>query len=853
MLLKHKGFTFVAVLSLALGIGANTALFSVMDAVLLRTLPVKEPERLVLFEWQSGSAFRTNGMRGSFVGGEPGTRRANMFRYDIIQKMKQARAATADDPLSDLFVFAPIFELTAVTSGQAEVVRGQAVSGGYYTGLGVQPILGRAILDEDDNATAPPVVVITHQYWQERFGGDPNVVGKQLKLNQTPFTIIGVTPPGFVGALQVSDRPTVTVPLAFEPELLGQRSGMARSDKPDIWWLNLMGRLKPGAKPEQARDILNGAFQAMALEVMPPPRKENEPAKLDPKDYPRLVVRSGSQGLMESRQIYSATIYGMFGVVAVVLLIACANVANLLLARASLRGPEIGIRLAVGAGRYRLIRQLLTESVLLALLGGALGTLFAFWGKSALVALTDRDSNFLPEKIDPSINWRVLIFTTAVSLLTGILFGLAPAWRATNHDLATSMKQGRRTTGAVSRLSKALVVAQVALSLLLLVGAGLFIRSLINLQQVNLGFNQENLLLFAIGPQQGGYKEERLTQFYERLFDRLDNLPGVRAATFGRVPLIAHFTWNTNVLLPGETEKSGADHLANRQMIRENYFTAMQIPFLRGRTFTPRDDKNAPLVSVVNQTFSRKYFPEGDALGKRVSEDGGKHELEIVGVVADSKYNSQREDMEPLLYTPWRQQEKEIGEMYFVLRAAGEPTALMSSVRQAVRELDPNLPLTEVGTQVERSRRSLGQERLYARLLTFFGGLALLLAAIGLSGVLAYSVAQRTNEIGIRMALGARAVDVLRLVIWQGMKLALIGVVVGAAGGYALKRVMASHAFGPRSWQQQMAGKLYGVNGADPTTFIVIASVLALVALFACWLPARKASQVDPLDALRHE
>src|SRR5262252_7488903 len=464
MLLKHKGFTFVAVLSLALGIGANTALFSVVDAVLLRTLPVKEPNRLVLFEWEAGSAFRTNGMRGSFRSSTGGMRGASMFRHDIIEKMRQARAAATDGPLSDFFAFAPVFGLTAVANDQAEDVSGQFVSGGYYTGLGVQPVLGRAITDADDNAAAPPVVVLSHHYWQERFGAKLDVIGQQIKLNQTPFTIIGVTPPGFTGALQVDSRAAVTVPLAFEPLLLGERSGMGRAGRQDVWWINLMGRLRPGARLEQARDSLNGAFQAMALEVMPPPRRENEPAKLDPKDYPRLVTLGGGQGLMESRQRYSATIYGLFGVVALVLLVACANVANLLLARASLRGPEIGVRLAVGAGRWRLIRQLLTESVLLASLGGALGVVFAFWGKSALVAVSGRDTSFLPANVDLSLNWRVLAFTLIVSLLTGILFGLAPAWRATSPDLTTAIKLGRRGAGAVSRLSKGLVVLQVALS-----------------------------------------------------------------------------------------------------------------------------------------------------------------------------------------------------------------------------------------------------------------------------------------------------------------------------------------------------------------------------------------------------
>jgi predicted permease len=865
MLLKHKGFTLVAVLSLALGIGANTSLFSVVDAVLIQTLPVREPSRLILYEWESGSAFRTNGSRGSSNPKPPGIRGASMFRYDVIEKMRQARATATEDPLSDFFAFAPVYGLTAVANEQAETVRGQAVSGGYYTGLGVQPILGRGITDADDNAAAPAVVVISHQYWQERFGGKPDVIGQQIKLNQTLFTVIGVTPPAFTGALQISDRPAVTVPLAFEPVLLGERTGMARAgrpaeagrpaqpDRPGYWWINLMGRLKPGATLEQARDSLNGAFQAAALEVMPPPRRDNEPAKLDPRDYPRLVARSGSQGLMESRQRYSATIYGLFGVVALVLLIACANVANLLLARASLRGPEIGVRLAVGAGRWRLIRQLLTESVLLASLGGALGVVFAFWGKRALATLANRDTSFLPTDIDLSINWRVLAFTVTASILTGILFGLAPALRASGVDLTAAINQGRRSTGAVSRLSKGLVVLQVALSLLLLVGAGLFIRTLYNLQRVNLGFNQENLLLFGLNPGQGGYREERLTQFYQRLFERLDTLPGVRAATFSSVPLIANNIWNSSILLSGETERTATQRSANRQTIRENYFTAMEIQLLRGRVFTEQDNLSAPKVAIVNQTFSRWFFPNDDALGKRIRGGDNDPEIEIVGVVADTKYNSQRREIEPLLYKPWRQEVDAIAGMTFVLRTTSEPTALAASVRQTVRELDGNLPVSEVGSQVARSQRTLGQERLYARLLSFFGALALILAAIGLSGVLAYSVAQRTNEIGIRMALGASQSDALRLVIWQGMRLVLLGLLAGAACGYGLKRLLATEYFSPRSWQRQMSEQLYGVSGTDPLTFAIIAALLTIVALVACWLPARKAARVDPLAALRHE
>jgi predicted permease len=853
MLLKHKGFTAVAVLSLGLGIGANTALFSVVDAVLLKSLPVREPERLVLFEWQAGRAFRTNGMSGtSNVPGPPGTRGLSLFRYDVFEKMQQACAATPASPLSDFFAFAPISEMTAVVGNQAEIINGQAVSGGYYAGLGVRPVLGREITDEDNKPSAPPVVVLSHEFWQERFGADPAAVGRQLKLNNQSFTIIGVTPPTFTGTLQVDQHPAITVPIACEPLLRDKESRLGTANQPGVWWLDLMGRLKPGATYEQARESLNGTFQAAALEVMPPPRKENEPAQLDPKDYPRLIAESGSRGMLDRRRAYSTTIYGLFMAAALVLLIACANVANLLLARAALRGPEINVRLAVGAGRWRLVRQLLTESVLLAVLGGTAGTLLAFWGTSALLALT-RDTRFLPNDVGSDLNWRVLVFTLAISLLAGVLFGLAPAWRATGLDLATALKQGGRATGAVSRLSKGLVVAQVALSLLLLVGAGLFIRTLYNLRRVDLGFNQENLLLFRLQPQRGGYEDERLLQFYQQLFARLDHLPGMRAATFGRVPLIADDNLVNVILLPGETEKTADEHVTNRQVARENYFATMEIPLLSGRGFTAQDDRHAPRVAIISQTFARRFFPDEDAIGKRVTITHDKREVEIIGVVADTKYMSQREEIKPLLYTPWQQEAAVIGEMNFALRTASEPTALAAAVRQVVRELDGNLPVTEVSTQTARSQATLGQERLYARLLSFFGGLALLLAAIGLSGVLGYSVAQRTNEIGIRMALGAEAGHVLRLVIWQGMKLVVMGLAIGASGGYALSRLLASQYFASSSWQRQMVDQLYGVKGTDPVTFVVIGALLTLVALVACWLPARRAAKVDPMVALRYE
>ena len=854
MLRRSPGMTAVAVISLALGIGANTALFSVVDAVLLQTLPVEEPERLVLFEWQSGRPFRLSGASGtSNVDVPQGQRGLSLFRYDVFQQMQKSQAAATQNPVSELFAFGPIPEVTAKIGDQPEVIDGQAVSGNYYAGLRVQPRLGRTIDVDDDRPDAAPVVVLSYPFWQQRFDANPGVIGQQLKLNQQSFTIIGVTPPEFTGTSQVGYRPAVTIALALEPQLRGEDSMLGSTTKPGVWWLNLMGRLNPGATYEQARESLNGAFQTSALTVMPPPRKANDPVQLDPKDYPRLTSQAGSRGMLDRRKVYAPTIYGLFIVVALVLLIACVNLANLLLARASLRGSEIKVRLAVGAGRWRLVRQLLTESLLLATLGGVAGVLFAYWATGALSAFTNKQAGLLPGGVDLSLNWRVLVFTLAVSLVTGVLFGLAPAWRATSLDLSTALKRSGRTTRGMSRLSKGLLVAQVAVSGLLLVGAGLFIRTLYNLQRVELGFNPENLLVFRLQPDQAGYKDERLVRFYQQLFDRLDHLTGVRAATFARVELVANYNWFDEVLLPGETVANAASHETMLQMVRENYFATMEIPLLRGRGFTVQDDERAPTVVIVNQTFAHQFFPGDDVLGKRVRFTDNDRELEIVGVVADTKYGSQREKIEPMLYRSWQQYPADLGEMHFALRTTGEPTALAAQVREVVRDIDDNLPITELGTQSARAQTTLGQERQYARLFSFFGAVALALAGIGLFGVLAYSVSQRTKEIGVRMAFGAQVKSVIAMVVWQGMKLVLLGLAVSSLIGYLMVRLLNSEYFGPESWQQKMKEQLYGVTLSDPLTLIVIASLLTLVALIACWLPARRAAKVDPLVALRYE
>lgn len=854
MLRRSPGMTAVAILSLALGIGANTALFSVVDAVLLRTLPVQDPEQLVIFEWVSGRTFRLSGMSGtSHVKTDPGQRGLSLFLYDVFEQMQKTQADSTESPLSDLFAFGPLSEITANVGDQPEVINGQAVSGNYYNGLRVHASLGRTITVEDDQKNAAPVVMLSYKFWQERFAGNPSIIGQQLKLNQQSFTIIGVTPPAFNSTLQVGYIPSITIPLAAEPHLRGERTNLGSASEPGVWWLNVMGRLKPETTQEQARESLNTAFQTSALTAMPPPRKANQPAQLEPKDYPRLIVEPGSQGMLDRRKAYAPTIYGLFIVVALVLLIACVNLANLLLARAALRGPEIKIRLAVGAGRWRLIRQLLTESLLLATLGGAVGVLFAFWFKGALSAFTNDDNGLLPSGVELTLNWRVLGFTLAVSLVTGILFGLAPAWRATSLDLNSTLKQSGRTTGSMSRLSKGLLVVQVAISALLLVGAGLFIRTLYNLQSVDLGFNQDNLLIFSVQPERNGYKDEQLLRFYQQLFDRFDHLPGLRSATFGHVPLIANDNWFFDFILPGEVVGTAPERHTMLQVIRENYFTTMEITLLRGREFTTQDDSHGPAVAIVSKTFQQRFFPNEEILGKRITLNYNKREVEIVGVVADTKYQSQRKELEPLLYTPWQQEATEIGVMFFSLRTVNDPTALATQVREVVHKLDNDLPVTDVSTQSARSELTLAQERLYARLFSFFGALALALAGIGLFGVLAYSVSQRTREIGVRMAFGAQVWNVISMVIWQGMKLVFVGLAISMLAGYGLVRLLDGKYFGPHTWQQRMKEQLYGVTISDPLTLIVIALLLTLVALIACWLPARRAAKVDPLVALRYE
>ncbi len=843
MLVKHPGFTVVAVLTLALGVGANTALFSVVDAVLLKKLPVADPDRLVLF---SATWDRERFSPGSYNGSnqrDPSTGLTNGTSFPLMtfERFRQNKGT-----LSDAFAFASV-DLNMNTGGQAEVVSGQVVSGNYYSTLGVPALVGRTINDADDNAGTTPVAVLSHRFWQSRFSGDRAVVGRQVNLNNVAFTVIGVTPPGFEGTGQVGSSQDLSIPLALEPQVAGERSYMKG---PGIWWLRLMGRLQPGVSLQQAKATLEGVFTQSVLDHRAARQAQLKTTlrPLDQKDFPRLVVDSGSQGEMNARRSMAIQLRLLFGVVGLMLVLACANVANLLLVRASSRQREIAVRLAVGASRWRLIRQLLTESLLLSLLGGGLGIVFALWMKDGLLTVAAGGTRE-QAVLQPQLDLRVLVFTLALCCLTGIVFGVVPALRATRLDLTPTLKDSARGSSAQTRswLSKSLVVAQVSITVLLLIGAGLLIRTLRNLQHVDTGFNAHNLLLFSVEPRLIGYKEERLANLYQQLADHIEAVPGVQSVSFSRHALLALGATSSSVYLPG-AKTSPEGHLVSGgdlkiHNVRENFLQTMEIPVLLGRSFSAQDDEKAPKVAVVNQTFARTYLGTDNPVGKLFSLDSEKPgEIEIIGLARDTKYTSQRDDIQPTAYINWKQSLWSMGFSTFEVRTTTDPASFVSAIREAVRNVEPNLPLNNIKTQIAQADETMEMERLLAKVLMLFGMLAQLLAAIGLYGVLAYSVSQRTHEIGIRMALGADRRKVMNMVLKQGMSLTLVGVALGLGSAYVLSKYLES-----------LTSMLFGVKPRDPLTFVTIAVLLTIVALVACFIPARRATRVDPLVALRYE
>jgi len=814
MLMKNPGLTSIAALTLALGIGANTAMFSLIDAVLLKSLPVRQPDELVSLSGE----YSFHGLRV-------------MREYDQVS--------------TGLAAFTDV-RLGVSIAGQGEpTVLGHLVSGNYFSVLGVHPIIGRLLVDDDDRAPgAHPVAVISHGYWNRRFGADPDIVGKTISLAGMPFTIIGVTPPEFFGA-EVGRSPDVFAPVMMAPQFIDAPPGSSSILEADNYRIfTLFGRLKPGVTGTQAAAGLEAPFRQVRDELAKA-FSGGKPWVAEQISRETLAVTSFSGGLSQLRRQFSKSLLILMTVVVLVLLIACANLANLLLARASGRKKEIAVRLCLGAGRWRLIRQLLTESLLLATMGGILGLLFASWGRQLLLALMSTGST--PISLDVRTDYRVLGFTGAVSILTAILFGLMPAFRATRVDLSPALKDNARGLGGGifrNHLGKALVVSQVALSVILIAGAGLFVRTLYNLNHQRTGLKHENVLAVRVEPKGSDNKHAnsaRLSQIYLALIERVEALPGVSSATLSNPSPFSRGSFDA-AFRPGQLRVDGLPAADQNPVqiaqVYPRYFATLGISLLSGRDIQLSDcSADAPKVVVINKTLARRVFQNADPLGRRLGRAG--EEFEVVGVVDDVKFGSLREEFASVIYYPFPNGPTGRGQMTLQARTTGDPSALAPAIRAEVRRIDESMAVFDVRPLSAFIAATIVQERLLTMLLSFFGLLAMLLAAIGLYGVIAYSVSQRTQEIGVRISLGARSRDVLRLVIGQGMKLVLIGVIMGLAAAFGLTRLLKT--------------LLFGVSATDPLTFAVIALLLILVALLACYLPARRATKVDPMIALRCE
>jgi predicted permease len=813
LLIKQKAITAVAIVSLAVGIGANTALFSLIDAMLLKKLPVHNPDDLVLFNWSAVQAGMDLPLSITFDGNrtDPGTGRTtwDSFSYRVFEQFR-----TSNKTLSAIFAFARIYRANIVADGNAEIGDGELVSGGYFNGLGVSTIAGRPIQDSDDNTAAAPVAVLGYRYWQQRFGLDPAIVGKTLKVNNVSLTVIGIAPPDFSGTLQVQDSPDIYVPMALEPLLVSPNGG-GPIEMPDWWWLQIMGRVRPGVSPEQVRGNMDGVFQQNVREIS----GNKSPSPFSP----TLEVVSGSRGLYSSRETYSQPLMILMVIMGLVLLIACVNVANLLLARAATRQREIVTRLSIGATRLRLIRQLLTESVVLASLGGSLGIVFGYWGKDLL--LKWGPWGIQSEQVTVRMDLRVLGFAIAISVFTGILFGIVPAMRSVRTELAPALIQNARTLSAGrTRVSKSLLVLQVAMSLVLMVGAAFFIQTLWKLKHVDVGFDTGNVLLFKIDPTLNRYPVAQFTTAMEQITERLQAIEGVRGVTVSDSALIAD---GGNF---GSRNRS--DVRAAMLGIRWNFFQTMGVPVVSGRSFTPQDNAIAPKVALINETLARRYFPDANPVGKRVWD------AEIVGVVRDTKIGSVRRDIPPAVFTPYLQERPR--RMTFQIRFTDAARALIPAFRNVVKQVDSNLPVYDIRTLEEQvDRTQLSQAILFANFASAFGAVALFLVCVGLYGVTSYNVARRTHEIGIRIALGAKTSTVRTMVMQEILFLVLVGVGLGLAGALTLTN--------------KIRTMLFGITPNDPMTVFMAIAVLVGVAAFSGYLPARRASKVDPMIALRYE
>jgi len=832
VLAKNPMFAAVAVLTLALGIGANTAIFTLLDQVLLRLLPVKEPQQLVLLT-----------MRGRHYGSNWG---GNAISYPMYRDFQDH-----NEVFSGMFCRFPT-QVSLTFGGQAERVDAELVSGSYFQVLGVTTALGRAFTPEVDRlANGAPLVVLSYSYWKQRFAGDPAILGKTLTVNKHPMTVIGVAQAGFDG-VELGYSPKLFIPVMMQQEVLIVPTNMLTDRR--TRWVNAFGRLKHGVSQKVAKASLQPFMHSM-LE-----NEVREAAFAHASAYDReqflkctIDVLPGSQGRASFRRELSTPLWVLMAITGVVLLIACANLANLLLARATGRQKEIAVRLAVGASRGRIVSQLLVETLCLSALGGLAGMALAFWADKALMAIyLPADSSGLSISAAPDL--RILLFTLVVTVATGLIFGLVPALKTTRPDIGRTLKDqaGAVVGGGHGGLRKALVVAQVSLSLLLLIGAGLFLRTLSNLSSLGPGFPIERLVGFDIDPSLGGYTPERMKTFYQQLTDSLSSIPGVQSVGLASMRILENNEWDSSMTVEGYNPAKPEDRAEPyMNQISPNYFATLGVPIVAGRDFTANDNREVkngpqpedwtPTTVMINQKFARRYFPGQNPIGRHLGFgiDPGTHtDMEIIGVVQDIKYTNLRDEIPEQAYIPYLGSHFLSG-MTVYLRTAYDPNQLMPAVRAKVRELDSSLPIYEMRTTEVQISNSLSNERMIASLSSVFGFLATLLAAIGLYGVMAYSVAQRRREIGIRMALGAEPVRVIWMVMRDVLLVVAIGVAVGVPAALALMRMVAS--------------QLYGLSAHDPSTLALATAGLALVACAAGYLPALRASRLDPMVALRYE
>jgi len=854
-------FSLVALLSIALGIGANTAIFTLVDEVLIRLLPVKAPEQLVLFTGPRNHYGSNSGgnmlsypmyedFRDNFV--DPGLRADGASAR--LPRVSQVVPNPAPTPKIFTGVFArrPI-AMNVGVDGRTERVIGELVSGTYFPVLGVGAAAGRLIQPDDDREKGGGLVaVLSYDYWRNRYGADPSVVGTQIIVNNNTMTVIGVSQAGFTG-LDIGSASNVFVPVTLKAQMTPNWDDMENRRSR---WVNVFARLKPGVSQDQALTILQPFFHGLLEEEV----KQAAFSQTTPyvrQDFlkGKLNLLPAAQGRSPIRQQLTQPLWMLFGIVAGVLLIACANVASLLIARATARQKEIALRLAIGASRAQIVGQLLVESLTLAIAGGTIGLAVAAWTTKFLLGFLPT-SDF-PHVISGAMDWRVLLFNFALSLATGLLFGLAPALRSTKPDVAPVLKdQAGSVVGGGVRFRKALVVAQVTISILLLIGAGLFIRTLRNLRLVDLGLNTESVVAFNLQPALAGYKPDRVIPLYKSLVTQLRSQPGVQGVAFANVGLLEGNEWDSTVTVEGYQSAQGEQMNPYCNSISPGYFKTMGIPVLRGREFDERDEGPAPESAdpsrndgfgngyhhvIVNESFAKKYFAGRDAVGRHIGfggNPGTPTPIEIVGVVRDSKYTGVRDDIPRQVFFPLYE-ERIPSSIVLYERTTGDPSAAFGAAQRTVRALDPNLPVYNLRTLERQIDRSLLVERFIATLSTAFGVLATLLAVIGLYGVMAYTVARRTREIGVRMALGAVQGDVIWLVMREVLLLVGSGMLLGLIAAWALHRVLGN--------------QLYGISAADPITIVGAVALLGVVAALAGYIPARRATRVNPVLALRYE